>query len=82
MADSLQRTADLAETIADGNLDVEVPLASDKDQLGRALKKMTENLNEILGQIQVAGEQIASGSGQVSDASQSLSQGATSYNFV
>ncbi len=77
MADSLQRTSDLAETIADGNLDVEVPLASDKDQLGRALKKMTENLNEILGQIQVAGEQIASGSGQVSDASQSLSQGAT-----
>ncbi len=38
---------------------------------------MVLNLNDILGQIQVAGEQIASGSGQVADSSQALSQGAT-----
>ncbi|SDM97781.1 methyl-accepting chemotaxis sensory transducer with Cache sensor [Geoalkalibacter ferrihydriticus] len=77
MADNLARNAELAEQIADGNLNVEVQLASDKDQLGLALQTMVVNLNDILGQIQVAGEQIASGSGQVADSSQALSQGAT-----
>ncbi len=77
MADNLSRNADVAEQIADGNLNVEVHLASEKDQLGLALQTMVVNLNDILGQIQVAGEQIASGSGQVADSSQALSQGAT-----
>ncbi|ABA87699.1 methyl-accepting chemotaxis sensory transducer, class 36H, Cache_1 domain-containing [Syntrophotalea carbinolica DSM 2380] len=77
MADSLEGAAKIAEEIAAGNLDVEVKLASDKDQLGTALRNMTENLNDVLNQVQAAGEQIASGSGQVADASQSLSQSAT-----
>jgi methyl-accepting chemotaxis protein len=77
MADNLQRNAQVAEQISEGNLDVQVTLASDKDQLGGALQKMTDNLNEILGQLQVSGEQIGSGSIQVSDSSQTLSQGAT-----
>ncbi len=77
MADNLSRNADVAEQIARGNLDVEVQLASDHDQLGRALQTMVDNLNGLLGQMQIAGEQIASGSGQVADASQLLSQGAT-----
>jgi methyl-accepting chemotaxis protein len=77
MAVNLQKKADLAETIADGNLNVKVELASEKDQLGLSLQRMTDSLNEILGQVQTATEQIATGGGQVSDASQSLSQGAT-----
>jgi methyl-accepting chemotaxis protein len=77
MADSLEKAARVAEQIASGELDVEVELASDRDQLGVALQKMAANLNEVLGQAQVVGEQIASGSAQVSDASQTLSQGAT-----
>ena len=77
MAEGLQASADIAEQIAEGNLDVHVTLASEKDQLGRALMNMTNSLNDLIGQTQVAGEQIASGSVQVSDASQSLSQGAT-----
>ena len=77
MAENLSRNANVAEQIADGNLNVEVQLASEKDQLGLALQTMVINLNDILGQIQVAGEQIASGSGQVADSSQALSQGAT-----
>jgi len=77
MAANLQKKADLAETIADGNLDVKVELASEKDQLGLSLQRMTDSLNEIFSQVQTASEQIATGGGQVSDASQSLSQGAT-----
>ncbi len=77
MAKSLDKSADIAEEIAKGNLNVDVKVASEKDQLGHALKGMSDKLNNVLGQVQTAGEQIASGSTQVSDSSQSLSQGAT-----
>ncbi|MEJ2201042.1 MAG: methyl-accepting chemotaxis protein [Desulfuromonadaceae bacterium] len=77
MADGLKAHADVAERIAEGNLNVQVKLASEKDQLGRAFQTMTDQLNDIMSQIQVAGDQIAVGSGQISDSSQSLSQGAT-----
>jgi methyl-accepting chemotaxis protein len=77
MADSLQAKAELAETIADGDLTRDVQMASEKDTLGRALQKMVTNLRNIVGEMAGAGDQIAAGSSQVSDASQSLSQGAT-----
>jgi len=77
MAAGLAENAQLAQEIAAGNLNVEVKLASDKDQFGKAFQQMVGQLNEVLGQTQMAGEQIASGSLQVSDSSQTLSQGAT-----
>lgn len=77
MADSLQAKARLADQIAQGNLAVEVQLASDKDQLGHALRGMTANLNEVLTQVSEAGEHIASCALQVADSSHSLSQSAT-----
>lgn len=77
MADGLEEKARVAEQIAEGNLTVEVSLASDRDRLGKALAVMTDSLNEVVSQVQLAGEQIVAGSGQVADSSQSLSQGAT-----
>ncbi|APG27769.1 hypothetical protein A7E78_07925 [Syntrophotalea acetylenivorans] len=77
MAEGLHQKAQVAEAIAGGDLTVEVPVASEQDHLGRALKGMVANLAALIGQIQLSGEQIASGSVQVSDSSQSLSQGAT-----
>jgi methyl-accepting chemotaxis protein len=77
MVESLQQKAELAEAIARGDLDIEVSLASEKDQLGKALQRMTENLNMLLAQVQMAGGQILTGATQISGASQSLSQGAT-----
>jgi methyl-accepting chemotaxis protein len=77
MADSLQERVELAEAIAAGDLTREVTLASEQDALGRALRTMTERLNDILGQISIAGEQIDTGSNQVSDSAQNLSQGST-----
>jgi methyl-accepting chemotaxis protein len=77
MADELEKKAEVAAAIAEGDLSKEVTLASDKDVLGKSFRKMTDNLNRIVGQIYEAAMQVASGSGQVSDASQALSQGAT-----
>ena len=77
MADTLQGAVNIANKIADRNLDVEIILASENDQLGLALQKMTRNLNEVLSHVQATGKKIANGSAQSSDASQALSQATT-----
>ncbi len=77
MADSLEQRAQLAEAIAAGDLSHTVTLNSQEDVLGQALKNMTEKLNDIISQINIASEQIDSGAGQVSDSAQDLSQGST-----
>ena len=77
MADGLDATAQVADAIAHGDLTRDVSVASERDQLGNALRTMLTNLREIVGNIQVAGEQIASGAQEISSASQDLSQGAT-----
>ncbi len=60
------------ENIAEGNLTFKAT-----GVIRQPLAKANAALNEVIGQIQVAGEQIASDSNQISGASQTLSQGAT-----
>jgi len=72
----LQEKADLAQNIAAGELNHNVNLASENDTLGLALKQMTENLNEVLGQTQAASNEISQGSSSVSQGSVMLSNGA------
>ncbi|MGE4468701.1 MAG: methyl-accepting chemotaxis protein [Desulfovibrio sp.] len=69
--------ADLAQAIAAGDITRDVESASDRDQLGKALQRMTEKLRAVLGTVQAAALRIASGARQVSDSSGALSQGAT-----
>ena len=77
MADDLQIRAELAESIAGGDLTREVVLASDKDVLGQALRGMVDRLNMLLQEIKGSSDQIASSSSQMAASSQDLSQGAT-----
>ncbi|MGG6313129.1 methyl-accepting chemotaxis protein [Paenibacillus macerans] len=68
-----------AEKIAAGDLDVRI-VNEHRDEIGvlaAAFRKMTDNLNEVMTNIQTASEQVASGSKQVSEVSIALSQGAT-----
>ena len=65
------------EKMADGNLAFTVNPRDDNDVIRGALAKTGEDLNAIMEKVDVATNQIASGSGQVTDSSQSLSQGAT-----
>ncbi len=76
MVNNLKEKALLAQRIGDGDLSQNVELDSDKDVLGKALLSMKNNLKNILIQIQTAGENIGTGSSQVSEVSQSLSEGA------
>ena len=57
MVRSLRDKAHLAQKIADGDLSSKVVLASDKDVLGKALKDMVKNLNNVLSEIQSSGDQ-------------------------
>ncbi len=65
------------QKIANGDLSLDVQPRDDQDQIRTALQKLSLDLNNIVGQIQSAGEQINSASGQVADSSQNLSQGTT-----
>ena len=77
MAETLKGQADVAEQICKGNLTVDIQLSSDKDQLGKALKQMSEVLNDIIRQVLVATDNVSSGSQALSAAAQEMSQGAT-----
>lgn len=77
IAQGLARQASFAENIAQGHLEHRVELASDRDQLGKALQHMSDSLNDLVTRVQTSVEQINAGSQQVSSASQTLSHGAT-----
>ncbi len=75
----VQTLAQAADKLAQGDLNVRLE-ATTQDEIGILSKSfgiMVDNLNEILGEINQASEQIAAGAGQVSDTSQSLSQAST-----
>ena len=77
MIGQLQIKSEQAAEIADGNLDIEVSVASQKDSLGLAFQKMVDNLNHIIGRVLEATTQVSIAASEVSGASQSLSQGST-----
>jgi len=77
MVASIREQAATVERIADGDLTVQVNVRSEEDLLGKKLRELVERNSEILGSINTAAEQVASGSRQVSDSSIALSQGAT-----
>ena len=77
MAESLQDTAELADEIARGNLDVDAQPKSSEDQLGNAMKEMIVKLREIISQVRYAAENVSAGSQSMSSASEEMSQGAS-----
>ena len=77
-AESLQNeVVATLQRLAGGDLSFTVAPRDSQDVLRQALKRLGADLNHVLGQAQMVGEQIAAGSSQVADSSQSLSQGAT-----
>lgn len=77
MVEGIKEQVIIAETIAKGDLTVEVTPRSDKDVLGKAFRKLAADNNATLTNIKEAGSQITAGSEQVANASQALAQGST-----
>ncbi len=63
--------------VADGDLTIKVNIASEKDDIGIALKKLVAELNSTFTQISDTSIEVAQNSHNVSDSSMSLAQGAT-----
>ncbi len=77
MIEMQQTRIAIANAMADGDLTRDIPVSSDHDIFGKALRNMAAQLASVLARIQDVGEAVSNGSRQVSDSSQSLSQGAT-----
>jgi len=69
--------SEILEKIADGDLTAELPLLSDEDTMGKALKKMSAGLNSMFSEINASAMQVSAGSNQVADGAQTLALGAT-----
>ncbi|MEA3545512.1 MAG: methyl-accepting chemotaxis protein, partial [Thermodesulfobacteriota bacterium] len=77
-SDSLQNEMiDSLKKLADGDLTFDITPRDQQDELRGAIKKLGIDLNDIMSQIQIAGNEISSASGEIADSSQALSQGAT-----
>ncbi len=67
----------MAENIAGGDLRHMISIASEADTFGKALVQMTMELNRIILSVRQTAKIVAQRSIELSDSSQSLSQGAT-----
>ena len=77
LAESLQsEVVEPLQQLANGDLTFNVNPRDENDTLRHAIKKLGEDLNRMIADLQVAGQQIDSGSTQVSDSAQLLSDGA------
>ena len=65
------------ETIAGGDLTVEVHMLSGADTMGKSMTQMVNNLNSMFGNIQTSTSQVSTGAKQVADGAQALAQGST-----
>ena len=77
MVEATKTQAGLADSISKGDLTMEVNPRSDKDMLGRAIRKLVVENNMTLSNVKEASSQITVGSEQVANASQALAQGST-----
>ncbi|MDG5852669.1 methyl-accepting chemotaxis protein [Clostridium beijerinckii] len=79
ISNSIGKLMTVTNEISKGNLDVEI-INDSKDEIGilsESMKRMKYKLNEVIGQIGFAAEQVTVGSRQIADSTIALSQGAT-----
>ena len=65
------------QRLAGGDISFDIVPRSNEDSIRVALKKVSDDLNDVVSQVQQGAAQIASGASQIADSSQSLSEGAT-----
>lgn len=70
----MQNMADVATSLADGDLAVDISPKSEHDVLGNAFARMIANLRELIRQVQKNAEQVAEASVQLSLASDQAGQ--------
>lgn len=76
MVSSIRGQAESADYMSRGDFTRDIPLRSDKDVMGLALRKIEMDMNHTLLEISAAASQVNSGAKLVADSSTTLSQGA------
>lgn len=74
---TIEEKADLARSIAAGNLAVDASPAGQRDTLGISLQNMVTSLSEVISDVAQMGVQVSLGSDQISKSNQLLSVGTT-----
>jgi len=69
--------ASVLESVASGDLSVDISILSDLDVLGVSIKRTLENLNSMFTEIAASSNQVSSGAKQVANGAQMLAQGST-----
>ncbi len=77
LAAKMRRRAQIVRQIANGDLTIEIPVASNDDELGIAITQIHSQLKNILCRLFQTAEQIENGSENISGSSQALSDGST-----
>lgn len=77
MVEGTKAQVKIADSIAKGDLTINVEPRSDKDVLGKAFQRLLADNNRILGEIKESTQHVTVGAEQVASASQSLAQGST-----
>ncbi len=77
LIESMHKVSHTADTVAQGDLTVEILARSDRDQLMRSLGQMVASLTSTIGQIKTAASEVAAGSVALSTATTQLSEGAS-----
>jgi methyl-accepting chemotaxis protein len=77
LRDSMNEITDLAESIAAGNLKVNVRVRSERDRLMQALYRMVEGLIRIVVDVKGASDSVASSANEFQSTAQQMSSGAT-----
>lgn len=73
---SIRHEITVAAAVAEGDLTKPIPLRSSDDKLGLALQTMLENTNSALAKVSESVTRVNQGANQVTEASESLSNGA------
>jgi len=63
------------EAIADGDLTIDIELLSDADTMGKSLKQMIDNFNDMLTEIQISSDKVSGVSKQIFSGAQMLAMG-------
>lgn len=77
LIESLETVVSLAGSLAKGTFTAAIESRSENDKLMSSMKEMVTKLNESFGYVAVSVEEITNGAAEISNASQSLSDGAT-----
>ncbi len=77
LLDAINKITEAAKEVSGGNLMVSLRERSDNDELIRALSAMVGKITEVVTEVKMAADNVASGSVQLSANAQSMSEGAS-----